>query len=238
MNSTFPSPETIVDLTQLPKTTGINLHRAFARLKTLYDEVDEQINRHTSSLDLPCHRGCSSCCEDAVFLTPLEFYALWHYCQETLSDDVRGAIVRRAQAIYRVEKRIIEKMDNPLEEGQDHTTTARTLRFSCPVLDDSGACQAYNFRELAARLFGASFNAQQGIYGCKDVGDHLGGRKITLIQAEPTSRRLSSLPLTQSSQVLPAYLVQLFGEGNPEKLDAFVQKESGRKKKFLHVLDE
>ncbi|MCP4499221.1 MAG: hypothetical protein GY822_04540 [Deltaproteobacteria bacterium] len=234
---TFPSPGAKIDLARLRDVAAVNLQRAFSRLKMLYDEVDERNERNTAALNLPCHAGCSSCCEDAVFVTPLEFYALWNHCQKTLSDDVRIQMVRRAQQIYRVNRKVISQLGATLEPGENHVQTARQLRFSCPILDDHGVCQAYAYRELAGRLFGASFNEEHGIYGCDDVGDHLAGKEITLIQAESTSRRLSSLPLTQHSQVFPAYFVQLYGEGDPTT-DIESSSTQKRRNSALPIVDE
>ncbi len=76
------------DLHALAAAKGVNLATALDRLRTLYAETDARNARNTAGMTLPCHSGCSSCCEEMVFLTPLEFYGAWDLLQRTATADV------------------------------------------------------------------------------------------------------------------------------------------------------
>ena len=200
-----------VDFTALADALGIDLTAAFSDLAAVYTDVDARNQKNTRDLDLPCRRGCSDCCHESVFLTPLEFLYVWRYVQETLSEDERDAIIDEALALYAAHQKPIDGFLEPPPEGEgDHFAIARGLRFTCPFLDGEGACRVYPARELYARLFGASFNKQGGIYGCALVGESLGGRTVTLLAAEPQARRLAELPLTHMRQVYPWFFTWLF----------------------------
>ena len=132
--------------------------------------------------------------------------------QRNLDDATLHAIIERGLAIYAEQRETIEALSQPPPQGAaDHFEIARTLRFTCPLLDGEGGCMIYPARELYARLFGCSFNDEGGIYGCDLVGEHLAGRALTLLPTRPTARRLSALPLTFMRQVYPYYLHLLYG---------------------------
>lgn len=198
-----------VDLPALAATLGVDLEPAIAALKVFYAEVDLANARNTQTLNLPCHRGCDACCHESVFLTPLEFFAVWDYVQQQLSDDVREAIITAGLDLYARNAPLIRKLDEPSNDG--HLAVARELRFRCPLLGPAGACLVYPVRELYARLFGCSFNEAGGVYGCHLVGAHLGGREVTMLRVESVAQRLTQLPLTFKRQVYPYYIHLLYG---------------------------
>lgn len=200
------------DLRALARARGVDLDEALSRLRRLYADIDERNQRHTADLDLPCKRGCSSCCEQSVFLTRLEFYGAWDYLQGQVSDAALSAIVDEGLALYERHKDIIDAFERPPPEGaRDHTGLARELRFRCPLLSEEGACRVYPMREALGRLFGCSFNDDSGIYGCDLVGKHLAGRTLTLVRARPMASRVHLLPLAERQQVYPYWIHELYG---------------------------
>lgn len=200
------------DLVALAADAGVSLPSAFGQLQALYDEVDARNARNTAALDLPCHRGCSMCCHESVFLTALEFFYVWDYVQREHDDASRRRIVAEGLALYRKFADEILAMEGPVPEGErDHVEVARKVRFACPMLTPQGACSVYPVRELLARLFGCSFNDDGGVYGCHLVGAHLADKVVTLARARPTAQRLASLPLTQKRQVYPYWIHLLYG---------------------------
>ena len=205
-----------INLTAMVAGWGVDLPAALRQLQLLYDEVDARNAHNTKNLDLPCHRGCSMCCHESVFLTPLEFLAAWDYAQTHLSDPTIDAIVQEGLRLYEHHQARIEAMDAPPPQGhKDHFALARDLKFTCPLLSKDGACQVYPARELLARLFGCSLNEHLGIYGCHLVGAHLANKTVTLLPARPTARRLDALPLTHKRQVYPYYFHVLYGDDAP-----------------------
>jgi len=190
---------------------GIDFAAAAAELLAFYEEIDARNGRNTADLCLPCQRGCASCCHESVFLTPLEFMVAWAYAQEHLDAPTLDAVVAAGLSIYEAEQERIVALDAPPPDGaRDHFAIAGQLRFRCPLLGPEGACLVYPVRELYARLFGQSFNAQGGVYGCDLVGTHLAGRTVTLVSAERAAARLVEMPFGHKRQVYPYYLHLLY----------------------------
>lgn len=213
MTATYPP----FNVFALPETQGVDIMGAFAGLAALYDQVDAMMEQTTTDLDLPCHRGCSNCCRESVFLTPLEFYFAWQWAQGELSDEERSEIIDKALTLYDIHRDVIEAFDEPPPEGEtDHSLLARELRYDCPMLDEQGACRVYPVREILSRLFGGSFDDEGGIYGCQWVKDHLLGKHVTLLTARTTAQHLQALPLTHQRQVYPYYFHRLYGTTNSE----------------------
>lgn len=205
----------IVDLHAIAAQVGVDLAGAFTSLDALYADIDARNAKNTAGLELPCHRGCSACCHESVFLTPLEFLRVWDHVQRTFSDAERDAVVRRGLELYEEQRALIEALEGPTPEGEDdHFSIAAQIRFRCPFLSADEACTVYPARELYARLFGCSFNAQGGVYGCLLVGQHLGGRTVTLVRVPGAVQRLVELPLTFKRQVFPYYVWWLYGPGS------------------------
>ncbi len=200
------------DLHALAALSDVDLDAALTALRALYADVDARNQRHTAGLDLPCHRGCSACCRDSVFLTPLEFLGAWDHVQQHWSAAAREAAIDRGLAAYRTHRAVIDACLRPPPPGErDHFSVVRDLRFDCPLLDDDGACGVYPMREMFGRLFGCSFNDDGGVYGCDLVGAHLADQTVTLLRARPTARRIDDLPLTGMRQVYPWYIHWLYG---------------------------
>jgi Fe-S-cluster containining protein len=201
-----------IDLYARAETLGVDLDEALQGLIPLYVEVDARNQRNTQGLDLPCHRGCSECCHESVFLTPLEFYGAWLYLQESVDAETLDAVVRDGLAIFEANRALIESFNEPPPEGQeDHTQLHMQLRFRCPLLDGDGGCRVYPMREMLGRLFGCSFNEEGGVYGCHLVGAHLADQVVTLVRARPMAQRVHELPMTDRQQVYPWYIHELYG---------------------------
>ena len=201
-----------VDLDRLAAARDVELDAALARLREVYQDVDARNARNTDGLSLPCHRGCDDCCHESLFLTELEFIAAWQHVQLHLAAEALDDMVRRGLEIYAAQRDLIEAFSLPEEDNaEQRPQLALRLRDTCPFLGAEGACQVYPARPLASRLFGCSFNDERGIYGCDLVGEHLGGRTVTLLPARGTLRRLAPLPLTGQRQVIPFFIQRLYG---------------------------
>lgn len=204
---------TKVDLHQVAKDADCDLEWALHALKMLYADVDHRNSANTEDLDLPCKQGCDACCRESVFLTPLEFFAVWEWAQRNLDDATCAAIIDEGLRLYTVNRVLIDELDKPPPQGEaDHLSIAQQIRFTCPFLDKEGGCRVYPVRELYARMFGCSFNEEGGIYACDLVGEHLGGKEVSLLRVRSTAVRLNELPLTGKRQVYPYYLHLLYGD--------------------------
>lgn len=198
-----------LDLRVMARAVNVDLDEAFAELAELYAFVDAKNAANTNTLDLPCHRGCSHCCKESVFMTPLEFFYAWDYVQRELPDAEREAIVAKGLALYAEHGDLIEGLEG--EHTPEHDVIAAKLKFVCPLLSADGACAVYPQRELFARLFGSTFNDAGGVYGCHIVGAHLGGKALTLLKASAMAERVRNFPLTFKRQVYPYYINWLYG---------------------------
>jgi len=203
-----------IDIPALVAGSGGDWPPIAAAIDALYADIDARTARNTAGLELPCRSGCDACCHESVFLTPAEFLYAWDWVQRNLDTDVRDGIVAAGLALYREHRDVIEAFEAPPPAGaRDHFALARTLCFRCPFLGAAGECRVHPARELYARLFGVSFNDEGGVYGCEQVGAHLGGKTVTLVSATRAAARLSQLPLTGKRQVYPFYFGALFGSG-------------------------
>lgn len=213
------TPQTVFPLVSLrdwAQEAGVDLQAAFVRLQALYDEIDTRNEALAQNLDLPCHKGCSMCCHESVFLTPLEFFYAWDHVQQTTGASERQEIVEAGLRLYDAHREQILALEAPVAQGaQDHFDVAKSLRFACPMLSAAGACRVYPARELLARLFGCSFNDAGGLYACHLVAQHVGSQTVTLLRARPTWKRLLDLPLTHKRQVYPYYIHLLYGQHQP-----------------------
>ncbi|MEM6533268.1 MAG: hypothetical protein AAF654_11615 [Myxococcota bacterium] len=198
-----------IDVALLAAEVDVDWNVAKKELLGLYSELDERLSVRTRGLDLPCHRGCSACCHESVFVTPLEFLLVWEHAQNTLPPDRLDQIIERGLAAYRDHESAILALES--EPVERHDAIAATIKFTCPLLGAAGECQVYPVRELYARLFGCSFNAAGGVYGCHLVGAHLAEKTVTLPRVMPWAQRLNQLPLTFKRQVYPFWIHWLYG---------------------------
>ena len=208
-----PTPTDAIDLEAAARALGVELAPALAALRALLADVDRVVDDASAPLGLPCHRGCSMCCHQSVFLTPLEFFYAWDWAQRHLDGARRAAMVRRGLALYHHHRATIDALGQRGGDGQQasHDALARGLRFRCPLLGDDDACSVHPARELFARLFGGSFLDGGEIYGCQLVALHLAGRPAALPRARAQARRIADLPLTSMRQVYPWYLHLFYG---------------------------
>lgn len=200
-----------------------SLAEAIEALRDLYAHLDAHAAAIAGPLELPCRAGCSQCCRQSVFATPLEALYLLHAVQTALDGDARREVVARARAIVAANRELILAFGHPGCPGAaplsdddavprpapaDRVEAARALNFDCPLLDGEGRCRVYPARELKARLFAVSALPSRGgeYYACPDLGRHLDGREVRLMDAEKVQALLRLHPLTAGEQVLPYYL--------------------------------
>jgi hypothetical protein len=202
----------LVDIDALGVAAGVDIRRAFGALKDLYQQVDTRNARNTVGLNLPCYRGCSACCYESVFLTPLEFLYVWDYVQTTFTVSEINDVVQKALALYTTHQATIETFLQPVPSNEtDHFKTASQLRFECPLLGSDGTCRVYPVRELYARMFGCSLNDDFGVYGCDLVSAYLKEKTVSLSFVRKEAQSLNLLPLTGMRQVYPYYVALLYG---------------------------
>lgn len=175
-------------------------------MRALYRDLDREIARGADGRKLPCRRGCSSCCHEAVFLAAPEFLVVVAELN-AWSPDRRGRLVgemREIAARFEDELELLET----IPPGPERDEVARRVRFRCPLLTDEEECGIYAARELNARTFGQSWDGRRNeAYGCALTHEALPVLPVggpTLFDAREARRRLAaSMPKTEFVHVFP-----------------------------------
>lgn len=152
----------------------------------LYAEVDGAVDAGAEGLDLPCRPGCDACCHESVFLSAPEFLAV---AAELLgwSEAARRRVVDAMRALAVQFEDELELLET-LAPGPERDEVAARVKFRCPLLSEAGLCTVYRARELNARTFGRTVDADRDTpYGC------------TL-----THQRLRVLPLSATARLASA----------------------------------
>lgn len=203
------------DFSKIKAAPFANLQEAIDALYALYGELDAQTDAVAKRYPaLPCHCGCDACCHEAVFVTPLEFWAIISWLQEHEKWDLLAQALEKSRAIVSEHREVIEAFNLPPKDGEsDHFSLAKELHYTCPFLD-KGCCQIYPVRSLIARLFGRSFEKPGVVYGCELMEEALValGGEVKLPSTQFWTKKLSALPYTDGRQVLPYFMVKLYGE--------------------------
>lgn len=205
--------------------TGVedfSLAQAFFLLGDLYSKVDAHAAVIAEPLELLCKPGCSACCRQCVFVTPLEALYMLHHMQEHLSTEKLRAVIAEAGRIVEQHRERIFAFGHPECPGApslsdedaaprarplDRVLSAKALSFDCPLLDEAGLCTVYAARELRARLFAVSrLKSRDEYYACDLLGRHLDGKTVQLIDAEAVESIMHLYPLTKGEQVIPYFV--------------------------------
>lgn len=176
---------------------------ALGRLERLYAEVDAELAASSRGLDLPCRRGCSDCCYEAVFVSGLEFLLV----ARTLlgwPEARRSAVVGSMRALARRFADELELLE-AIEPGPERDEVAARIRFRCPLLDEAESCAIHPVRELNARSFGQTWDARRHHpFGCERTHARLEVLgQPSLPDARALRVRLAALPGTERVHVYP-----------------------------------
>lgn len=136
------------------------------RLRGFYADVDRRLAAASEGLQLPCRRGCSACCHEAVFLSALEFLAVAEVVLGWPSER-RAEVLRQMEALAATFADELEMLEE-LPAGPERDEVAERIAFRCPLLDEAEACTVHGVRELNGRSFGQSFDQLRGHpFGCE-----------------------------------------------------------------------
>jgi Fe-S-cluster containining protein len=119
---------------------------AFERIKKAYPE------------EIVCKPGCTDCCFALFDLTLVEAMYINHHFNEKFFGELREEMIEKAnQADRKIYKRKRDAF-RKTEKGVDQTEVVEDMakeRIRCPLLNDSGLCDLYEFRPIACRIYGA-----------------------------------------------------------------------------------
>lgn len=99
-----------------------------------------------------CHRGCSTCCHQMIFVTSGEMGEIQAHLQ-SLARPLRRAVaarIRKAVAKYRKWFSAIGGSSHPCASDQ-RWVSAQWEGTPCPLLDARGACSVYPARPIDCR---------------------------------------------------------------------------------------
>jgi hypothetical protein len=113
--------------------------RASRAADTAERVYDASVRRHPPGRAIACGKGCSYCCRNYVAASIPE--VLWL---------ARGIRQRWPDAAAAIRGRIAEAARRPRDLAAARRTSSTV---ACPVLDEAGACSAYDVRPLACRAY-------------------------------------------------------------------------------------
>jgi Fe-S-cluster containining protein len=193
----------------IPKDT----YRPLKRLKLIYDKTDALFRHISSQVSLPCTMGCDLCCNETVFLSELEWWAIAAYIKTNNLYNLLTRSFKRAENIYSAYKPIIDSLDTIPDDPTDATwQSMKKMNYRCPFLED-GACQVYPQRELMGRIYGAGFIQPKRLYGCDKTHQRYievseKGKKIPpLINVLQFKQEISLLPYGNHTQLMVHFLM-------------------------------
>lgn len=144
-------------------------------LLLIYQEIDEAIRQHFSTIDeWPCGPGCSKCCEENLFLiTSLEFKVIqkhlktWNtYHLSRLQERVERAISRLQRNHPQLIRFIVHLEANRHQLSKvDHRELFETYDSLCQTVKDlpcpflyKNRCSIYEYRPLVCRIYGQTYD--------------------------------------------------------------------------------
>ncbi len=125
--------------------SGITKLRLIDTTQKFYRYLDDFLTQFESFVaqqgqKIACAKGCSTCCYQAVFLSPFE--ALY------LAENIRKHCTQEEQE--RIKERVKQK-----KEATENMSASEYLnyRHACPLLDEKGTCMFHKYRPVACRIY-------------------------------------------------------------------------------------
>jgi Fe-S-cluster containining protein len=121
------------------------------------NDTTRQLAGASAKHNVTCKKGCYECCASGFFdITLLDALHL----RESLKNvprDIREKVIAKAnEQLDILEKKGAFSRRDPLLKtlASIDSISRRSLKMSCPALDDTGACLIYDHRPHICRLFG------------------------------------------------------------------------------------
>ncbi|MGQ8338042.1 YkgJ family cysteine cluster protein [Sunxiuqinia sp. A32] len=116
----------------------------FSSIKTMYQAIDQLIDSllamaQREGISIDCKKGCSYCCQQAVFANSYEIHYLGNFIKTKFSRESQNDVFNKASLKN-------EKTKN-LSENE-----ILNFKSPCPLLSN-GACAAYEARPMACRIY-------------------------------------------------------------------------------------
>ncbi len=128
--------------------------RSYGRFLEL---TSEQFNKAAKRHNVKCRRGCNECCSSGFFdITLLDALHLRASLKKIPAPVRKRVIARANEQLDILEKKGAFSRKNPLLKtlASIDFISRRSVKMSCPALDDNGVCLLYEHRPHICRIFG------------------------------------------------------------------------------------
>lgn len=153
-----------------------DLSQVFAKYEALRASVDslfQQIDQSNSGC-VKCAKGCSDCCHALFDLSLVEaLYINTKFNEKFSFGPERSAIIEYADESDRKIYKLKRKFFKDSQEGRDSNeilAEAGKVRMRCPLLNEQGNCQLYEYRPLTCRLYGIPVKIGGDAHSCAKSG--------------------------------------------------------------------
>lgn len=172
-------------------------------LADLYQRLDHQVRAGSRDRNLPCHKGCSACCHESVFVSAPEFLVV----VADLAQTTRAVQAQVMEGMEAAAHRYDDELEllQELPPGPERAEVAARIKFRCPILSPAGACRVYRWRELNGRTFGQSWDGKMDRpYGCSLTHQAVGRQRLNLVDAwSPRAELVQMFPEATEVHVYP-----------------------------------
>jgi Fe-S-cluster containining protein len=170
----------------------------FAKYEALVREVDavaEAVRQHHPE-QVACKKRCTDCCHAVFDLSLVEAMYLNQKFNQAFSGAERSSLLDRAdeseRLMYKAKRKAYKAVT---EEGRDETEVLEELgklRIRCPLLNEDGLCELYEFRPVTCRLYGLPLNVGGRAVSCGLSGFEP-GEKYPTVNVDRIQERLMAL---------------------------------------------
>jgi len=124
---------------------GLTKDAIYSATNKMYEAIDALIESLFSyakkqNITIDCKKGCNYCCHQPVYAVSHEIDHLYNYIQNNFTGDKRHALISAAEMLN-------------TEREQLNKDQLMYHKSACPLLDDNGACSAYEARPMACRIY-------------------------------------------------------------------------------------
>lgn len=141
----------------------------------VFIKMDHWFQRAQAALlgELPCWRGCHSCCIGPFAITQLDVAALTHgmgSLAPELRQDIQEAAQRQVAAMEEAFPHLTESPGvNGWNDGEVDLIVEKFADLPCPALGSDGSCRVYPFRPVTCRAMGVPVEEGGMVHGACEV---------------------------------------------------------------------
>ncbi|OMD60662.1 hypothetical protein BSK62_25215 [Paenibacillus odorifer] len=184
------------------------------------EELIDQTERE-AGIAPTCHKGCTACCKQSIFVTGFEVEVIKRYIESTYDAETISAIRERTratagiidQSIGKVPKTSFEVM-HVLNNSNNYKKRYFELQLLCPLIDAEGGCAVYAVRPSSCwsyRMYGDPQRCEDD-YDIEETITYQGAEKVVSLKrdASVAAKTLPRNPKYYLGGFLPQKLHEAF----------------------------